>query len=124
VFYFVVPFLQTPEWCVTYYKSNDLHAWIYDCRLVQNGQILYSDLPKLSPWFSASIDFVCIGILVFYVWYKTTWREFSKTGKLRFWLLLIIYVVCTLDLIYSCLTRGFPFLTMFLRPVIVVILLS
>ena len=43
---------------------------------------------------------------------------------MRFWTLLVIYIVCTIDLIQSCFRRGFPYLENFLRPVIVLILLS
>jgi len=38
--------------------------------------------------------------------------------------MLVIYFVCTVDLIQSCFRRGFPFVENFLRPVIVLIILS
>jgi len=80
VFYFVIPFLQSPDWCVAYYKENKQkgeYYWIYDCKVVDNGHILYSNLPKFNPVLSACIDFICIGSLAFYMWFKTTWRQFS-----------------------------------------------
>ena len=93
IFYFVTPFLQTPDWCVHYYKKNQKRDWIYKCQDADDGTILYSNLPKLSPWITAFFDIVCLGYLVFFMWYKTIWRDFTKNSRIRFWILLCCYLV-------------------------------
>jgi hypothetical protein len=75
IYFLIVPFLQTPGWCIAYFKAQDSQIhWVYNCRAVDDGHILYSNLPKFNPILLACIDFTCIGSLVFYMWYKTTWR--------------------------------------------------
>lgn len=124
LYYFVIPFLQTPDWCIKYYRDLDADTWVYNCHAVDNGTILYSDLPKLSPWITCSLDIICLGFLVFFMWFKTTWRMITKHGRMRLFLLTTIYVVCIGDLIFALLRHGFPFVTNFSRPVVVLIYLS
>ena len=70
------------------------------------------------------MDFVCLGYLCFFMWYKHTWRQLSKNAKLRVWFLTAIFVICTADLIQAAIRRKYPYLTNFMRPIVVLLFLS
>lgn len=124
VYYLVIPFLQTPDWCVKYYKDHGLHGWLYNCQKVDNGTVLYSNLPKLSPWLVAFLDISSLGYLVFYMWFKTTWRKITPNSKVRLWLLIAIYIISFFDCLLTAFRSGFPYLTNFFRPLVMLLYLA
>jgi two pore calcium channel protein, plant len=91
---------------------------------VDNGTILYSNLPKLNPWLVAVLDITSLGYLVFYMWYKTTWRKITSNSKVRLWLLIAIFIICVFDCLLSAIRDNFPYLTNFFRPLVMLLYLA
>ena len=121
IYYFVVPFVQAPAWCISAYKKHDDSALVYQCKNEQGGTILYSNMIKFNPWFTGFFDSFSIGFLVFYTWYKTTWRTVTTNGKIRFWSLLVIFCICTTNIIICAYRDTFAYINNFVRPIVVLI---
>lgn len=107
-----------------YYKQHNLRGFVFDCKIVDNGVIPTSEIPKFSPATTCSIDFTCLTFFVFFMWYKTTWRQTSKYAQWRFYAMLTIYILCLSDMILSIIITQAPYITNFSRPVVVLIYLS
>jgi len=70
------------------------------------------------------MDFFCLFFLAYFRCYKVTWRRMSRKAKIRNYMLLVVFIICTADLIYSITNDSYPYLTNLLRPVVVLIFLS
>lgn len=125
VYYVFVPFLQTPDWCLNNATPDEKTAWLYKCEHVLGGTVKYSDLPKLAPWVTGTLDFICLFILAFFRFSKLRWRAMSPKAKWRNYSLAALWVICTGDIIYSLVPPvNYPYLTNFLRPIVIMIFLS
>ena len=58
------------------------------------------------------------------MWYKTQWRKQTENSKTRMWLLIAITVLCLADCIISGVLEQYPYVTNFLRPVVVLTFFS
>lgn len=84
----------------------------------------YSNVPKLAPWVTGTIDIICLAILAAFRFTKLTWRKQSKKAKCRNYLLGALFVICLADTIYAIVRTKYPYLNNFLRPVVIMIFLS
>ena len=62
--------------------------------------------------------------MAFFRGYKITWRAQSKKDRNRTIALVALFVVCLIDISISIARDKYPYLTNFLRPVVVMIFLS
>lgn len=56
--------------------------------------------------------------------YKQKWRRLSKKNLCRTYALIVISVLCSIDIIYSIVYEQAPYISDFMRPVVVLIFLS
>ena len=121
VYIVVNPIIDTPEWCIDYYRKEGkfVNRWSFtlDCEVVD---IPYSKNPSLNPYFIAILDFACLFFFLFFRWFKTRWETNSKRKLLKkrnlilaiaVGVILIDYVIC-----FIFFTR--PVLSIFLRPIV------
>ena len=83
-FYFlVVPYCQTPGWCLQYYKEHDMrHFGLFDCDAVsQETGIRYSPFPTFSPLLTVIIDIFCLIGFCFMSHKENAWRNQTKSEK-------------------------------------------
>jgi hypothetical protein len=125
VYYVLVPFLQSPDWCTSEVADmNKDHDIIFDCQAVRSNTVKYSNLPKLAPWFTGLLDILCLSFFAFFRGYKLTWRAQSKKDRNRTISLIVLLIVCLTDISISMARERYPYLTNFLRPVVVMIFMS
>ena len=62
IYYFFVPFVQAPGWCVKCYRDGPRGelTFFYKCAEVCGGIDLSSRIPKLAPYVTSCIDMVCL----------------------------------------------------------------
>lgn len=131
VYYIVIPFMQTPDWCTNawaaYNHENGIKGYrfavTYDCASVANG-IQFSGFPNLSPLVTGTIDIACLVALCAFRCYKERWRRMSKKNIWRTWALCFISALSTADNIYSICKDNYPFFSDFMKPVVVMIFAS
>ena len=123
IYYFVVPFFQTPQWCLNYFQDDGLKL-ILNCHEVDGGSIKYSNLPQLAPWLTNVTDFLCLFSITFYFWFKITWREISQRSKVRLGILTAIFAFSTIDLATSTIREKYPYFSNFMRPIVIMIMMS
>ena len=73
IYYFIVPLFETPDWCLRYYKRDDtpsVDGIFVPCQKAFNGDVRYSDLPKLIPIVCSSLDLFCLISLCAFRLYK------------------------------------------------------
>ncbi len=70
----VLPFLETPEWCLSRIKDSGKARGqiILDC---EDLGVPHSHFPKFSPTFISVIEFFCLAFFVYFRWSKTRWGE-------------------------------------------------
>lgn len=118
----MTPFLQSPAWCVHYYKDNYRQGFFYDCSVVNGGTIPSSNLPKLAPIASCSLDLACLGYFVFHLWFKKKWCIVSKRARIRFIVLCVINSLSAIGMIWSMISHTYPFFTNTCRPIVLLIM--
>lgn len=72
----------------------------------------------------AVLDMVSLGYLVFFMWYKSTWREVTSNARRRFYMMIAILIVSFFDLFWALWRSNYPYLCNMLRPIVVIIYLS
>ena len=99
---------------------------VYHCDdiKINGGEVKYSGMPKLAPWFTGTIDLCCLCFLTFFRMYKITWRTQNRKDKIRTGALILMLFVCLIDICWSMKREVYPYLTNFLRPVVIMIFLS
>ena len=78
VYLFIVPYLESPDWCLRYFKSDDtpsVDGIFVPCQEACGGIILYSNLPKLIPVVSSSLDILCLTGMCIFRFQKGSWRK-------------------------------------------------
>lgn len=131
LYFIFIPFLQTPDWCInryaTYCHENGIKNYKlkveYDCAVVANG-IKFSGTPYCTPLFTGVLDIFCLLTLSIFRCYKIKWRRMSQVNMHRTQALAIISLICICDIIYSIAEDEYPYLSNFLRPVVVLIFSS
>ena len=126
---FITPLCLAPSWCLTYYNipgnepKND--SWLFlDCKDAYDGEIMFSQIPKIKPQYSGAIDILCLSYLCVYRLLKDSWtdpdieKERTKRRRLNNWIFTVVCVMCMMDLIYNCFNLEYAYLNAFLRPVI------
>ena len=123
IYFFIVPFLQTPAWCIDYFRDKDTQYLrpIYECTEVDGGTIRYSELPKLAPFITGSLDFICLGILTFLRYFKMSWREESSKDKCRTYGLAAMFIISILDLCVAIAINKCPYIANYIRPFVVLV---
>ena len=127
VYFFVVPFLQTPDWCINYFRERQdtrLVRPVFECTEVDGGTIRYSELPKLSPSITGACDLVCLGILTFYRCYKMSWRKQSAQNKCRSYFLFALTLMSVVDLGLAVLNNRYPYASNYAKPFVILVFLS
>ena len=123
----IVPLLQVPDWCINYYRDRQdtrLVRPIYECTEVDGGTVRYSQLPKLAPYITAVLDFICLAILVVFKCYKTSWRKQDKYDKLRNYGITALFIISVIDLLIAIGINRYPWVANLLRPFVVLIFLK
>ena len=87
-YFFFNPLFEAPEWCLKYYRKHDLpstkwtSAFTHDpfipCELARHREVKYSGIPKVKPIISSIADVICLSYLIFFRYYKMTWKRHSK----------------------------------------------
>lgn len=101
VYYLVIPFLQSPDWCTNawrdYAYANDIKLYKtdlrYHCQWVSFGinppkkyegypsptplNIMFSAFPDIAPLYTGTIDILCLLTLCYFRCYKQKWRRSS-----------------------------------------------
>ena len=124
IYYFIVPYFETPDWCLQYFKSDDtpsVDGIFVPCQQAYNGVVRYSNLPKLIPIVCSSLDLFCLFNLCIFRCYKQKWRRLTKHDKIRNWLFFIIMVVCSIDVIRAAVFYQYPYVNNLCRPWVCVI---
>ena len=70
------------------------------------------------------MDLVCISFLAYFRLYKSKWRVLSKSDRMRTALLITLFGICFLDITINIIRERYPYITNFLRPIVVAIFLS
>lgn len=102
IYYFMVPFFETPDWCLKYFKRDDtpsVDGIFVPCYDAYDGQVKYSYLPKLIPIVCSSLDLFCLLNLCIFRLYKQKWRRLSVWDRIRNWIFFFIMLVCSLDVL-------------------------
>ena len=128
IYYFVVPYFETPDWCLQYFKRDDTPAVnasiLVPCQEAYGGVIRYSDFPKLIPIVCSSLDLFCLINLCLFRLYKQKWKVLSRSDKIRNYIFAGIMLVCGADVIRCAITYSYPYLNNLCRPWVCVIFFS
>ena len=75
LYIFVMPFLETPYWCLKMNASHPVESTIiYHCNVdMKDYNVRYSQFANLNPILTYSIDIFCVSFLVYFKWFKTLW---------------------------------------------------
>ena len=77
IFYlFVNPLIMTPDWCLDFFIQPQNNKYItssvfLDCRVAYDDRIIYSDIYKVKPLYSAVLDIICLLYFCLYRFLKT-----------------------------------------------------
>ena len=127
VYYFIVPYFETPDWCLKYFKRDDtppVDEFFVPCYNAMNGEVKYSDMPKLNPVICSSLDLFCLLNLCVYRMYKQKWRTLGKWDKLRNWIFVAIMLICSADVIRAAVFYQYPYVNNLCRPWVCIIFFS
>lgn len=117
LYFFIVPFFETPHWCLEYYISIGVQKYtLYDCQKAYFGTIPYSNIPCLAPCITAPIQIISFGVICFYSWYKTRWLETTKKRRMRVCVLWLILIWITVAQIVSVVLNQPSYYANFWRP--------
>lgn len=128
VFYFlIIPAIITPDWCLEYYDNqrNVKDGLLLECWKAYDGNVIYSNVWKVKPVVSATLDILCLIYLCVFRFCKLTWSE-KPTRKriIQNWIFFICVLICIGDSIGRTIAFEYPFINNLLRPVIVVLFFS
>lgn len=120
IYYFFVPFVQAPGWCVKCYREGPRGelTFFYKCAEVCGGIDLSSRIPKLAPYVTSCIDMVCLLFLAGHMYFITTYRKVSPGHKRRMYILFAISVIALINIIVSFIKWTPAYLSDFLRPIV------
>ena len=127
LYYFVVPYFETPDWCLDYFQSDEtppVEGIFVECEQAENGIIKYSGMPKLIPPVCSSIDLTCLLCLCIFRCYKQTWRRLTRNEKIRNWIFFTIQLLCSADVIRAAITYSYPYVNNLCRPWVCIIFFS
>lgn len=77
----------------------------------------------IAPWAFNLIDFFCLLSMCFSYWFKLTWKKISKRSKMRLAGMTLIFLLSTIDLIFSSIKDNYPYFSNLMRPVVVMIMM-
>lgn len=76
VFIVVLPFIETPNWCIRKYKDKhdkgnfSIVDPFLDC---EDYDVPFSGIQTLAPTYTSTLDFLCIMYFLFSRWNRTRW---------------------------------------------------
>ena len=123
LYFIVVPYCQSPQWCLEYFHERDeRHFGTLDCtKASESTNVRFSDFPTLSPMVTVLVDVLCmIGFCVM-ACYENAWRDQSQGEKRRTAMLVIACSISFIDLVRSVLAMKYPYFANLMR---VAVLLS
>ena len=126
-YYFIVPYFETPDWCLKFFKRDDtpsVDGIFVPCQDACDGIVKYSDMPKLIPIVCSSLDLFCLLNLCIYRMYKQRWRKLDRWDKVRNWIFLFIMIVCSADVIRAAVFYQYPYINNLCRPWVCIIFFS
>ena len=122
VYYFVVPMVEPPAWCVSAYPAVRKNWLVYDCQQVQG--MPYSNMVKLAPWLVGLTDLSCLAFLCYFQYYKSTWKSLTPRRQRRLYISLAILAVTFVDVVVSCIRHQFAYIDQLMKPIVVLFTLS
>ncbi|CAI2359144.1 unnamed protein product [Moneuplotes crassus] len=96
--YFMFIFFEIPTWCIDRDDIEDLSTC--DSHIYPT-----SGLPKMPQVASCLLEIICLLILLFFSWIRTTFRKSSSSSRAREILHLVLSVISIIDVIIA-LSRG------------------
>ena len=131
IYFLIVPAMLSPDWCLSWYddgpgkRASFKNGLLLDCAKAQNGDVIYSNIPKLRPVASATLDIACLIYLSSFRFFKLTWSA-APTRKriIQNWIFVIVVVICITDSVVSVFSFEYPWLNNLLRPVVVILFFS
>lgn len=127
LYYFIVPYFETPDWCLKYFKREDTPSVLgifVPCYDACDGVVKYSNLPKLIPVVCSSLDLFCLLCLCVFRLYKQKWRKLTFWDKARNWIFFGIQLICSIDVIRAAIYYQYPYVNNLCRPWVCVIFFS
>ena len=120
MYFIVVPFCQSPSWCLDYYKAQGMRNFgLYDCGLVSElTRVRYAAFPSFSPLLTCLIDGLCMIAFCGMMCYETKWRNQSKGEKRRTAVLVIACTISAIDLVRAFLALAHPYFADCMRIVV------
>ena len=111
VYYFVVPMVEPPAWCVREFPLVVSKNWlVYDCHLVSQDTIPYSNMVKLAPWLTGALDLSCLAFLCYFQYYKSTWKRLSQRRERRLLISMALLAICFVDVVTNCVKHRFAYI--------------
>jgi len=118
IYCIINPAWNTPDWCYNYFANLNEYHFSYDCKLVDNNTIKYSNFLKLSPYFTEAVDIVCLCFFLFFEAYKNSWSRAKKARKIEFAVLCLIVAICLISSFLGMLSLSRSIISSFFRPII------
>ena len=119
IYIFLLPAVESPDWCNRYVKETlgglSRTDFFMDCT---GAGYPYSMLPTMSPFFTCWIEIVCVIYFFCNKLYKRWWKETTKVDKRRNIVMLVVFTISVISLIVSIITLTQPYVSSFLRPII------
>ena len=105
-------------------KSIQQGAFL-DCKRALGDEVIYSNIPKLKPQVTATMDISCLLYLSAFRFFKWTWTE-SPTRKrvIMNWIFGITVTICIADSIWNAITFEYALINNILRPLVVILFFS
>lgn len=93
IYYFITPYFETPDWCLKYFKRDDtpsVDGLFVPCQDAEHGIVRYSNLPKVIPLVSSSVDLFCLLCLCLFRYFQFKWRRLTRAEKVGNWIFFIV----------------------------------
>ena len=119
IYILVLPFLETPSWCIN--KHKDDSKWerkSFKSLNCEHFGIPYSKNPTLSPITIVMMEFICIGFIGFFRWFKTLWGTTRRDHWMTNIVLGLAMTTVIVDNIVSIFVFRRAFLANLMRPII------
>ena len=122
VFVVILPFIESPQWCIDEYKAHSKNNEIsltdpfLDCN--EYG-VPFAKLWCIAPLYTVIMDIMCILFFIYSRWNRKRWSVPSKFDDN---VNIVMLITCTLslaDLLWAIIKLRRPFFAGLLRPIIV-----
>ncbi|CAI2386869.1 unnamed protein product [Moneuplotes crassus] len=112
--YMFMVFFEVPSWCLT--NSN-----IKDRRRCDPDVYPNSGIPKLPHYISRLIELICLFTLLFFTFFRRTFRKLTKLAKSRELIQTILTFASVIDIMVALIRSNSPYISHFIRILLIVI---